>query len=154
MNISFPENWQYNHKLTLLHTYQDRKIALKIRQNIKVIGSLVNWEKFGSTASVNIQKSHYSTWAKLNSSFQYFSKSGKRLKYSLRPKHKTPVLNLRIIWKIMCEFEFTVENLGNLQEIRWEKSIVHFEKQNLEHIGNSVCMPQNIWLLERPWVSI
>ena len=58
MNISFLENWQFNHKLTLLHTYQAWKIALTIWQNIKVSGtqkyqffnSLVNWEKFGSTA--------------------------------------------------------------------------------------------------------
>ena len=60
MNVSFLENWQFNHKLAppFLHTYQTQKIVLIIRQNIKVSkiqkyqfsNSLVNWEKFGSTA--------------------------------------------------------------------------------------------------------
>ena len=60
MNIYFLENWQFNHKSVphLLHTYQAWKTVLKIRQNLKVCGiqkfkfsnSLVNWEKFGSTA--------------------------------------------------------------------------------------------------------
>ena len=60
MNIYFLENWQFNHKSVphLLHTYQAWKTVLKIWQNLKVCGiqkfkfsnSLVNWEKFGSTA--------------------------------------------------------------------------------------------------------
>ena len=106
MNI-FLENWQFNHKLTPLHTYQAWMIAPTIWQNMNVSGtqkyqfsnSLVNWEKFGSTAWANIQKSYFSiifinwklwrpTREKLNSTFQYFIELGKRLKYSLRPKHK------------------------------------------------------------------
>ena len=60
MNISFLENWKFNHKLLLplLLTYRTSKSILTIWQNMKVWGiqkflfsnSLVNWEKFGSTA--------------------------------------------------------------------------------------------------------
>ena len=61
MNISFLENWQFrNHKLAppLLLTYQAWKSNLTIWQNMKVSGiqkfqfsnSIVNWQKFGSTA--------------------------------------------------------------------------------------------------------
>ena len=35
----FLENWQFNHKLTLLHTYQAWKIVLTIWQNMKVSGT-------------------------------------------------------------------------------------------------------------------
>ena len=60
MNISFLENWKFNHKLLLplLLTYRTSKSILTIWQNMKGRGiqkllfsnSLVNWEKFGSTA--------------------------------------------------------------------------------------------------------
>ena len=61
MDISFLENWQsLNHKLAppLILTYQAWKSNLTIWQNMKVSGiqkfqfsnSIVNWQKFGSTA--------------------------------------------------------------------------------------------------------
>ena len=61
MNISFLENWEFlNQKLVppLLLTYQAGKSSLTIWQNMKVSGiqkfqfsnSIVNWQKFGSTA--------------------------------------------------------------------------------------------------------
>ena len=64
-NISFLQNWQFNHKLAspLLLTYQLWKSILTIWQNMTVsriqkfqfFNSLVSWEKFGSTDSANIQ---------------------------------------------------------------------------------------------------
>ena len=43
-----------------------------------------------------------------------------RKKVEVQPKTQTqiPVLNLRIILKIISEFEFTAGNYGNLKEIR------------------------------------
>ena len=43
MRVSFLENWQFNHKLAFL------KLQLKL-QKFQLSNSLVNWEKFGSTA--------------------------------------------------------------------------------------------------------
>ena len=120
-NIFFLENCQFNHKFSShspTHTKQAWNTVLTIWQNMKVSriqkfqfsNSLVNWEKFGSTAQANIQESQNSisfmnqkilrspTTATLtNLNFQSFCNLRKSLKYSLSS---------------------TVENKGNLHKIR------------------------------------
>ena len=86
-------------------------------QKFQFSNSLVNWEKFGSTAYANIQKSQYSisfmNWKILTSpttailtnlNFQSFCELGKSLKLSLRPTFKNSN------FKFKDELISTVEN--------------------------------------------
>ena len=80
------------------------------------------------------------TRAKLNPSFQYFSELGKRLKYSLRPKHKDSSFeskdNLKDYVRIWVHCwklgEFTENKAGHILNLMDEISKVFSLKMNRE----------------------
>ena len=106
-----------------------------------------------------------------NPSFQYFSELGKRLKYSLRPKHKNPNFeskdelenNLRIRVSLLKIKGIYIKqgwwyfklNGWNIQGIfHWKpigKNQFSILKNRILNPLEILCIPQNIWLLERPY---
>ena len=102
MNIYFLENWQFNHKLTNFKDwlYNLTKYESKWNSKISIFqlpSELRETWKHSLSWHLKVPLFYHfhklenlwsPTRAKLNVSFQYFSELAKRLKYSLRPKHK------------------------------------------------------------------